>query len=313
MTAVTRNDRDTALPRPKAPRWRLTYHRARKLWGFSFAVPFLVFFVFFTLVPYVMSIWLSVVNWQPVLGTTFEGLGNYAYVLKQRAFLRSLQNSFTYALMVVPGRLVVSLLAAILIVSLAKNWQSFFQAVFYLPGVISGLAVSIIWRFVFDNEIGVLNFFMTKLGFEKVAWLGDPKTALASLALMALVGGYGGSIIIFSAALLGIPQSLYDAASVDGASFWRRHWNVTLPLLTPAILYVLVMGTLGALQVFVPVYALTGGGPVYATTTVGYYIYSELIFMNRTGTAAAGGMILLVLTIGLTALQFRRFSQVVEV
>ena len=127
-----------------------------------------------------------------------------------------------------------------------------------------------------------------------------------------MTSGHGAGIIIFCAALLGIPKTLHEAASVDGATFWRRHLSITLPMLMPAILYTTVMGTLSALQVFVPVFLLTRGGPVYATTTVGYYIYQELWYFRRPGTAAAGGLILLVLTIGFTAIQFRRFSRVQE-
>jgi len=247
------------------------------------------------------------------LGTTkYIRIDNFKFVVGQESFQKAIVNSFKYALMVVPGKLLIALMASILIISLKKNWQSFYQAAFYLPGVISGLAVSVIWRFVFDYEVGVLNYFTTSLGLPRMAWLGNVKTALPSLAGMALSSGYGGQIIIFSAALLGIPQPLYDAAAVDGAGFWRRHLKITLPLLMPAILYVMVMGTLGALQVFVPIYVLTRGGPVYATMTVGYYIYNELVFFGRSGTAAAGGLILLVGTVGLTYVQFRRFSEVVE-
>ena len=293
-------------------RFGLNYHQTRKLWGYMFIAPFMVFFTVFSFVPYFWAIWLSVVNWKPLGTTTFEGLNNYKFVLNQSSFRKAIVNSFSYAAMVVPGRIIIALLCAILIVSLAKRWHAILQATFYLPGVISGLAVSVIWRFVFDFEVGVLNYFMTSLGLERVAWLGTKATALPSLAFMALTSGHGGAIIIFSAALLGIPQTLYEAASVDGATFWRRHLSITLPLLMPAILYVAVMGTLGALQVFIPIFWLTRGGPVHATLTVGYYIYNELIFYGRTGTAAAGGLILLVLTVGLTAIQFRRFSKVVE-
>jgi multiple sugar transport system permease protein len=205
------------------------------------------------------------------------------------------------------------LLIAVLIVSLRnQRFQSILQATYYLPGVVSGLAVAIIWRFVFDYETGMLNYLLSLFKLGPVAWLGDPRSALPSLALMALFAGHGGSIIIFCAALLGIPTELYEAAEVDGASFWQRHVRITLPLLTPALLYVLVITTIGALQVFVPVFVLTRGGPVYSTITVGYYIYNQLMYYANAGTAAAAGLLLLVATVGLTIVQFRRFSQVVE-
>lgn len=292
---------------------KLGYARRQVLWGYAFITPFMLFFILFFVVPSGMAIWLSVVDWQPLGVTEFVGAKNYVEVLTMDSFHKALRNSFYYAVMVVPTSIAASLLTAILIVSLrSKRLQGFFQATFYLPGVISGLAVAIIWRFVFDFEVGVLNYLVTLLGYDRVAWLGNTATALPSLALMAILAGNGGAIIIFSAALMGIPTELYDAASVDGASFWRRHWAITLPLLSPALLYVLVLATIGSLQVFVPVFVLTRGGPIYSTITVGYYIYNQLMYYANAGTAAAAGLVLLVGTVGLTIVQFRRFSQVVE-
>jgi multiple sugar transport system permease protein len=306
-------DQEITQPGLGAPPWRLRYATRDKLWGYLLIAPFMLFFIIFVLVPYGMVIWLSFVDWRPRGETTFVGWQNYAAVIGMSAAHKALINSIYYALIVVPFSIVLSLFTAILIVSLrSRSLRGFFQATFYLPGVISGLAVAIIWRFVFDYNVGVLNYLLSFLAMEPVNWLGNPYTALPSLAGMAILSGNGVAIIIFCAALLSIPVELYDAAAVDGATFWRKHWTVTLPLLTPALLYVLVVSTLGALQVFVPIYVLTRGGPVLSTMTVGYYIYNQLIYHSSTGTAAAAGLLLLVITIGLTVFQFRRFSQVVE-
>lgn len=291
----------------------MRYATLEKLWGYLFIAPFMAFFALFTLVPYGMVIWLSFVDWHPRGVTEFIGFQNYLDVITMSAAQKALLNSFYYALIVVPISTGLSLFTAILIVSLrSRALRSFFQATFYLPGVISGLAVAIIWRFVFDFHVGVLNYFLSLAGLEAVNWLGNIYTALPSLAGMAILAGNGVAIIIFCAALLSIPTDLYDAAAVDGANFWRRQWAVTFPLLTPALLYVLVVSTLGALQVFVPVYVLTRGGPVNSTMTAGYYIYNQLVFFQNAGTAAAAGLLLLIATVGLTVFQFRRFSQVVE-
>ena len=273
----------------------------------------MVFFLIFFILPYGMVIWLSFVDWHPRGVTEWVAFQNYVDVVEMPSAQKAMVNSFYYALMVVPTSTILSLLTAILIVSLrSPTLRGFFQATFYLPGVISGLAVAIIWRFVFDFHVGVLNYALSLISLEPVNWLGNIYTALPSLAGMAVVSSNGVAIIIFCAALLGIPTSLYDAAAVDGAAFWRKHWSVTLPLLTPALLYVIVVSTLGALQVFVPVFVLTRGGPVHSTMTVGYYIYNQLIFYGNAGTAAAAGLLLLIATVGFTIVQFRRFSQVVE-
>lgn len=296
------------------PWQRMSYATLEKAWGYLLIAPFMAFFIVFFLVPYGMVIWLSFVDWHPRGVTEFVGWQNYADVIEMSSARKAMVNSFYYALMVVPLSTALSLLTAILIVSLrSRTLRGFFQATFYLPGVISGLAVAIIWRFVFDFHVGVLNHFLSLASLEPVNWLGNNiYTALPSLAGMAILSSNGVTIIIFCAALVGIPNSLYDAAAVDGAAFWRQHWSITLPLLTPALLYVIVVSTLGALQVFVPVFVLTRGGPVHSTMTVGYYIYNQLIFYGNAGTAAAAGLLLLVATIGLTIMQFRRFSQVVE-
>ncbi len=301
----------------RLPAWlsqhRMKYATVEKLWGYLLILPFMVFFTIFFLVPYGMAVWLSFVDWHPRGVTEHVGIQNYIDVIEMDSARKALWNSFYYTLMVVPTSTVLSLLTAILIVYLRSHrLRGFFQAAFYLPGVISGLAVAIIWRFVFDFHVGVLNYFLSLLNVEPVNWLGNIYTALPSLAGMAVLSSNGVAIIIFCAALLGIPSSLYDAAAVDGANFWRKHWAITLPLLTPALLYVLVVSTLGALQVFTPIYVLTRGGPVQSTMTVGYYIYNQLIFYGNTGTAAAAGLLLLIATVGLTVFQFRRFSQVVE-
>jgi len=313
--AIAESKVDHVREKPKGL-WgvKLNYHTRSKVWALIFVSPYMIFLVVFVVLPYFMALWLSLVKWKPLGVTKYVGLDHFTSVLTMESFQKAVRNSLVYALWVVPGSLLISLLAAILIISLKnKRWQEFFQATFYLPGVISGLAIAVIWRFVFDPRMGVLNYLVSLIGLGPVNWLGDPRIALPSLAMMALIGGHGTTIIIFCAALLGIPQTLYDAAAVDGAGFWCRHLNVTLPLLMPAILYVLVVSTLGALQVFTPVYLLTRGGPVNSTMTVGFYIYQQLTFFANPGRAAAAGLILLVGTVGLTIFQFRQFSTVVEI
>ena len=282
--------------------------------GLAFIAPFMIFFSVFTLLPFLMAFWLSVVNWKPLGVTQFVGFQHYQTLAKMEAFRKALWNSFYYTVMVVPPGIVLSLLIAVLIFALQSGApRSFFQAVFYLPGVVSGLAVAIIWRFIFDYQVGILNYIVKSFFHaQPINWLGDVRWALPSLALMAVLSGHGTAIIIFVAALGGIPKDLYDAASIDGAGFWRRHLSVTLPLIVPSFLYVLVVSTLGAMQVFTPVYVLTRGGPVYSTMTAAYFIYKRLTFYADAGTAAAGGLVLLLITVGLTIVQFRSFSQVVE-
>ena len=197
---------------------RLTISQSEKLWGYLLILPFMAFFVVFFLFPYVMVIWLSIVDWHPRGVTEYVGLQNYADVVEMPSAQKAMVNSFYYTLLVVPISTALSLLTAILIVSLrSSNMRGFFQAAFYLPGVISGLAVAIIWRFVFDFHVGVLNYFISLINLEPVNWLGNIYAALPSLAGMAILSSNGVAIIIFCAALLSIPSSLFDAC--------RRRWR----------------------------------------------------------------------------------------
>ena len=303
-----------SLPRPRLSLGRRRLSTRETIWGWLFVLPFLALFAMFTVSPAGMAVWLSVVQWRPRGVTRFVGIANYSALLGMEAFRKALWNSAYYAIMVVPASVVLALLCAILIYAVRSGAaRSLFQAFFYLPGVISGLAIAVIWRFIFDYEIGLLNYFVTSLlRMAPVNWLGDVRTALPSLALMAILAGHGTAIIIFVAALGSIPKDLYDAAAIDGAGFWQRHGLITVPLIVPSLLYVLVVSTLGAIQVFTPVYVLTRGGPLYSTMTAGYFIYYRLTYYGDAGSAAAAGLILLVVTVGLTIVQFRSFSQVVE-
>lgn len=287
-------------------------NRAR-MWGYLFILPFMVAFITFNLYPSVYAVWLSMLDYKALGQSTFVGFGNYESMLTYEQFWVSLKNTALYVLMVVPPGMALSFLTASLIYSLRRDSvRQFFMAAFYLPGVISGLAVAILWRFIYDYEVGLLNWLLAQFGVAPVAWLGNIHTALPSLAIMSLVGGGGGAIIIFVAALGGIPTELYDAATVDGAGAWRKLTKITLPLLVPAMLYVMVVSTIGAFQVFIPVYVLTSGGPANATMTVAFFIYRRVFYYHDLGGAAATGLLLLVATVGFTVAQFRRFSQVVE-
>ena len=204
---------------------RLTVSQSEILWGYLLILPFMAFFAVFFLFPYGMVIWLSVVDWAPRGTTEFVGLQNYADVVEMDSAQKAMFNSFYYALMVVPISTALSLLTAVLIVSLRNSsMRGFFQAAFYLPGVISGLAVAIIWRFVFDFHVGVLNYALSLVNLEPVNWLGNIYAALPSLAGMAIVSSNGVAIIIFCAALLSIPSSLYDAATRHQVDIVFEHW-----------------------------------------------------------------------------------------
>ncbi|HVC33398.1 MAG TPA: sugar ABC transporter permease [Chloroflexota bacterium] len=301
-----------AKPAATARHSRLLLREER--WGFIFITPFLLFFAVFNVIPSILAFWLSVVTWQPATGATqFIGLEKFGTLAREPTFWKAMENTFYYAALVTPASVLLALITAALIYALPwGGLREFFQGAFYLPGIVAAVAVAVIWRFIYDYEIGLLNAVAGLFGVQPVNWLGNPHIAMLAVALMEVLTGLGGAIIIFIAAIGGIPQSLYDAAKIDGAMFWQEFFQITLPLLVPAILYVAVVRTIGAFQVFVPIYLLTSGGPSNATLTIGFLIYRQLFYYADISLASATGLALLVATLVFTVVQFRWFKSVVE-
>jgi multiple sugar transport system permease protein len=283
-------------------------------WAVFFLLPFVVVFFTFRVVPSVMAVWLSVASWTPGTGeVNFVGLGHFRMLTESPAFWKAMANTVHYAALVTPSGLILALATAALVHHLASpGWRAFFEGALYLPSVLAAVSVAVLWRYLYDYESGLLNVLATALGTERVFWLGDPRIALIAVAGMETITGLGGAVVVFVAALAGIPSDLHDAAAIDGAGRWRAFVHVTLPLLTPAILYVAVVRTIGAFQVFVPVYLVTQGGPADATLTIGLLIWRQLMVYAETGLAAATGLALLGVTLLFTAVQFRWFRRTVE-
>jgi multiple sugar transport system permease protein len=178
-----------------------------------------------------------------------------------------------------------------------------FRTLYYLPSVLSGVAVAVLWGFVFHREYGVLNWLLGLVGIGPIAWLQSETWVLPALVIMEL-WRVGGSIIIYLAGLQGIPTELYEAATVDGAGWWRRLWHVTIPMMTPTIFFNLILGLIGTLQVFTQAYILTRGGPNYASYFYSLNIYFRTFRDLRLGYASALAWILFVITVALSAILF---------
>ncbi len=204
-----------------------------------------------------------------------------------------------------PFGVVLSLLMATLIFRLPSLAQVFFKSAFYLPVVTSGVVLSLIWLYLYDPAFGLLNFLLGKIGMDPVLWLADPTFSLLSLVIMFHASHWGGSIILLTASMGGIPKDLYEAARLDGASFLRQTVSITVPLLKPAITYVAIIGTIASLQIFTEIFLMTRGGPNYATTNLVFSIYEYGFIRFDFGRASAVAVMLLFLTIGIAVAQFR--------
>ncbi|HET6455061.1 MAG TPA: sugar ABC transporter permease, partial [Armatimonadota bacterium] len=198
---------------------------------------------------------------------------------------------------------------------LRPSGQNFYKGAFYLPGVVSAVVVAMIWLWMFDSAHGLLNYMlptMTGGVMKPISWLGDAHIALPSLMFMAVAGGGGGAVILYLAAMGGIPATLYEAARIDGANRWTEFWRITLPLLKPTTLYLAIMGTIGSFQVFTSIYMMTRGGPNYATTTVVYRIYETAFEFLKLGRASAMALILALIIVGVSIVQFKVLGTEVE-
>lgn len=281
-------------------------------WCYLFiAVPVLLFLVF-TFYPLVSAFLMSFQNYH-VLNSTWVGLDNYKYVLTNEIFWKAMRNTAIYTFGTVPINIGIALFLSVIIFPLNTSAQTFFKASFYLPAVTSGITMSLIWLWMFDpTQAGLFNAILAFFGFDQQMWLASTQTALFSLMLMTYIGGGGAGIILYLAAMGGIPKSLYEAAEIDAASSWSKFKNITWPLLKPTTLYLLIMGIIGSFQVFEATYVMTQGGPYFATTTIAYLIYQHAFEYYQFGLASAEAFILGIVIVLVSIIQFKLMSQDVE-
>lgn len=252
----------------------------------------LLVFVIFTLYPIIDAFIISFKEFKP-LNTEWIGFENYKNTLKDSLFYNALVNTVIYSGVAVPLSIVLSFIVSILIVPLTKRKQNLIKAVYYLPAIVSGVALSFVWKWIFDPmSSGLLNKAAALLGVNNQNWLGSSKTAMLSLIFMDLLSGHGTSIIIYSAALLSIDNTYYESADIDGATFFKKMWYIVLPLVKPITLFLLVTSVISSFQVFQNAFLMTGGGPDNATTMVGLLIFNKAFKYFEYGEASAQALLL---------------------
>lgn len=281
-------------------------------WGYAFIAVALLIYALFTAYPVVSAFIISFQEYKP-LGSTFIGWTNYAETFTDSLFWKSIRNTVVYTFLTVPVNLVLSFAVAILIFPLRKWLQTVFKAVYYLPAVASGVTLSVVWLWIFDPmPSGILNQFIGWFGADNQNWLGSSKTAMFSLVLMSWLSSHGTSIVIYVAALIGIDDSYYEAAELDGASFLQKLWYIVIPFLKPTTLFLFVTGVIGSFQVFQNAFLMTGGGPDNATTMVGLLIFNNAFKYFEFGEAAAQSLILAAIIAVISLIQFRLMGKNVE-
>ncbi len=285
---------------------RLNLARREALEGYICLAPWAIGFMLWIAIPMVSSLVLSFTEYDVVTNPKFVGLANYDQAFfKDDLFWSSLGRTFYYALLVVPIGVVGSLMAALLLNQNLKG-TSVFRTLFFLPHLTPTVAAALLWVWVLQPEFGLVNYLLEFVGIKGPAWFGSKEWAIPSIAMIALWNGIGGNrMMIFLAGLQGVPTELVDAAEVDGANSWQRFRHVTLPMISPTIFFNLILGIIGALQVFTTALIATRGGPAYATWFYALHIYRSAFEYFTMGYASALAWIFFVIVLAFTYLQMR--------
>lgn len=281
--------------------------------SYCFLAPVLFFFIVFVLVPMGMGIVTSFFNWT-MTDFTFVGLNNYFRMFTDPIFGKSLVNTLIIVVGSVPVVVAFSLFVASQTYEKNAFTRSFFRCVFFLPVVTGSVAVTVVWKWIYDPMVGILNHVLKSGNIieQNIMWLGDKKYALAAIIIILLTTAVGQPIILYIAAMGNIDKSLVEAAQVDGANDFQIFWNIKWPSLLPTTLYIVVITTINSFQCFALIQLLTSGGPNYATTTIMYYLYEKAFKLSEYGYANTMGVFLAALIGLISFAQFKLLGDDVE-
>jgi multiple sugar transport system permease protein len=280
--------------------------RQEALEGYLYLLPWLVGLVVFVGGPILASAYLSLTKFNAMQPPKFIGLQNYVYAFtRDSLFLPSIVRTFYFAALSIPVAMVLSLLVAILLnQKIIAN--SLWRAMFFLPTLTPVVAAAILWHWLLNPDVGLVNFLLAQIGIKGPGWLSSTEWAVPSLALVGLWVSVGGSrMIIFLAGLQDVPQELVEAAEIDGAGRWAKFWHVTLPMITPTVFFNLVLGVIFALRTFEIAFVATAGGPARATWFISLHIYQNAFISFDLGYASSLAWMFLLVLFALTYVQFR--------
>lgn len=276
----------------------------KRAWPYLFILPWIIGFLVFTLGPLVLSFVMSFFDWSITGTPKFRGLGNYIEMFTtDDQVLKSLSISLKYAAIFVPLNMIIALVLAMLISQPVKG-AKFFRTIFYIPAVISGVAVSIIFGWLLNGNYGVINYLLSLLGIDGPQWLVDPKWAIIAV-IFASAFGVGSMMLIFYTDIKNIPIDLYEAAAIDGAGPARQFFSITLPMITPTILFNLITSIISSFQQVALVMLLTNGGPMKSTYFYGLMTYNNAFKFHKLGYASANAWVMFIIILLLSALVFK--------
>lgn len=279
--------------------------KQRNVWPFLFTITNALLFIIFFLIPAILGFYYSLTDYKGFATPEFIGLANYVELFQDESFYKALFRTFRYMIILVPLIYSVSLSIALLVTSKKVKGTFIARIIFFLPWTISGIIAGVIWRWLFGENFGFINYMIDLMGKQPVMWFSNPNTALAVIILAALWGGTAFNMLQFMSSLKNIPPALYEAAEIDGASSWQRFFFITLPALKPTSFMVILLASIGSMKEFALVQSLTNGGPGTDNVFIVQYIYMTGFDKMRVGYASAASMVLFVILLGLGLIQMR--------
>jgi multiple sugar transport system permease protein len=301
--------------RPPTTGLRGTLYRMRKEWSaYLFLSPSIIHFIIFYLLTIGFSFYLSFHEWNILEPEKpFVGLENYARMLSDRDFHTAVGNTLIYTAFTVPLTMFAGLSVALLLNNKIR-FRGLFRALYFLPNITPLVVSGIIWKWIYQGDYGLLNYYLLQLGLieRPLLWLSDPNLAMPAVIIMSVWGGAGYHMVIYLAGLQAVPEEFYDAAKVDGADSFQRFLYITAPLLTPTSMFLFITTAIASFQIFTQIYVMTNGGPLHRTTTIGYYLYERAFKFFDMGYAAAMSYALFAMILVFTLIQLRVMRREIE-
>jgi len=261
----------------------------KKILPYLLVSPYIVHFLLFVAFPVVFSIVLTFHKWNIIAPMEYTGLNNYVRLFNDKTFIKSMGNTLIFLIIHIPLQIIVALFLAEILNQKIKL-RGVFRGAFFLPVIVSGVVVTILWQQLFGFDTGLFNRLLTGAGLSKVGWLTDPNIAMVSIAVMATWKNVGLYIILFLVGLQTVPAQYYEAADLEGANHWQKFFKITLPMINPTIFMVVILSTIGGFSLFIEPYIMTGGGPLNSTVSAVLYIYKQGFFYYHMGYAATLGL-----------------------
>ena len=275
--------------------------------AYWFILPYLLYFVVFVAYPLIFSVILMFHRWDIVTPMEWVGMKNFTRLFQDRLFFKSIGNTLIFLLIHIPLQIGIALGLALLLNAKIRA-RGFFRAVYFLPVVVSGVVVTILWQQLYSFDYGVLNNILVAVGLPRIPWIVDPGIAMSSIAIMATWKNVGIYIVLFLVGLQGIPYELYEAAGLDGATTMKKFFHVTIPMLNPTIIAIVVLSTIGGFSLFIEPYVMTGGGPMQSTLSAMLYTYNQAFYFGHMGYAATLGFVFALIILAVVLLQ-RKFIE----